>query len=126
MSAKSTSGKIKKGANKQTTLSPIKGSNNRIDEKKKLDTSGITRIIVQYDVGLNNSLFLRGQGLTNLSWDKGLELKNIKPDEWIWETDKPFSNCEFKVLINDNIYEIGENHSVIKGESIRINPKFPK
>lgn len=83
----------------------------------------ITRIIVKYDVGFNNSIFLRGEG-AGLNWDRGIMLKNIKFDEWVWETNLPFTNCEFKVLINDRQYELGENHHLHCGTSFEYTPHF--
>jgi hypothetical protein len=83
----------------------------------------ITRIIIKYDSGFNNTLFLRGKG-ANLSWEKGIPLKNFKSDEWVWETETSFTTCEFKVLINDNLYEIGENHLIACGTSLQYTPKF--
>lgn len=82
-----------------------------------------TRIIIKYDVGFNNSLSLRGKG-ANLSWDRGVSLKNVKPDEWVWETETSFATCEFKVLINDRQYEAGNNHTLACGASIQYTPKF--
>lgn len=82
-----------------------------------------TRIIVKYDVGFNNSIYIRGKG-ANLSWDKGVLLKNVKNDEWVWETDAPFATCEFKVLVNDKHYEQGENHHLHSGANISYTPKF--
>lgn len=82
-----------------------------------------TRVIVKFDVGFNNHLTIRGKG-ANLSWDKGIPLVNVKRDEWIWETETPFANCEFKVLINDNAYEVGENHSIKCGASFQYTPIF--
>lgn len=82
-----------------------------------------TRIIVHYNVGFNNFLSLRGKG-ANLSWDKGIVLKNLKSDEWIFEIETSFNTCEFKVLINDSQYEIGENHLISCGASVQYTPKF--
>lgn len=82
-----------------------------------------TRVVVRFDVGFNNILTIRGKG-ANLNWDKGAPLRNTKPDEWIWETEASFNTCEFKVLINDNQYEIGENHPISCGASIQYTPKF--
>jgi hypothetical protein len=82
-----------------------------------------TSITVKYDVGFNNQLYIRGQG-ANLNWNQGQPLKNIKADEWIWETETPFSNCEFKVLINDHQYETGYNHTIQSGSSISYTPTF--
>jgi hypothetical protein len=82
-----------------------------------------TRIIIKYDVGFNNLITIRGKG-AGLNWDRGLSLKNIDADEWVWETDAPFTASEFKVLINDAHYELGENHILRCGSSIQYTPKF--
>lgn len=89
-------------------------------------TSGKTRsrIVVHYDVGFPNNLYIRGKG-ADLSWDRGILLKNTKADEWVWETDENFATCEFKVLINDYIYESQENHVIKKGQVIEYTPIFP-
>lgn len=83
----------------------------------------ISRIVIRYDVGFNNTIYLRGTG-PNLGWDKGTLLKNTSPDEWVWETDLPFEVCEFKVLVNDKDYENGENHLMKCGSTISYTPKF--
>jgi hypothetical protein len=82
-----------------------------------------TKIVIKYDVGFNNALFLRGEG-NNLSWDKGVLLQNISPDEWMWETEAPFTSLEFKVLLNDTHYEAGENHHLSCGATIHYTPNF--
>lgn len=82
-----------------------------------------TRIVVKFDVGFSNSVYLRGKG-ANLSWDKGILLKNQKADEWTWETDVPFTSCEFKVLINDRDFEVGDNHPLNCGATVQYTPKF--
>lgn len=82
-----------------------------------------TRITVKYDVGYSNTLYIRGSG-ANLSWHQGAPLKNIKSDEWVWETEEPLSSFEFKVLINDHLYETGENHRLQTGSYFRYTPYF--
>ncbi len=84
-----------------------------------------TRVVVQVDAAFAKAIYLRGEGLSGLSWEKGVELQHAKPDEWIFETDQPFTEGEFKVLINDNTFELGDSHSLYPGATIRINPKFP-
>lgn len=84
---------------------------------------GVTRIIVKYDVGFGNQLFIRGKG-AELSWENGILLKNISSNEWLWETSASFPVGEFKVLINDFQYEIGDNHRLEKGANIEYTPKF--
>lgn len=82
-----------------------------------------TRITVKFDAGFGNHLYLRGKG-ANLCWEKGVALKNVKHDEWFWETDLAFTSCEFKVLMNDKHYEIGDNHTLTCGASIQYTPRF--
>jgi hypothetical protein len=82
-----------------------------------------TRIVIKYDAGFGNQLFIRGKG-SHLNWDKGIPLKNVKADEWIWETETSFNSCEFKILINDSHFELGENHLLDCGSSIQYTPKF--
>lgn len=85
-----------------------------------------TRIIVQMDENFPSEIYLRGEGVSNLSWEKGVELKHEKGDEWVFETDEPFNAGAFKVLINDDTFEMGESHPLYPGASIRVNPKFPE
>lgn len=92
----------------------------RKKDKKK------TRIIIQVDENFENELFLRGEGVSSLSWEKGVELKHDRPDEWVFETEEPFSAGSFKVLIDDQTFEMGENHPLYPGASMRVNPKFPE
>ncbi len=82
-----------------------------------------TRIVIKYDAGYSNDLFLRGEG-GSLSWNKGIKMKNIKNDEWLWESEVSFSACEFKVLLNDENFEEGENHALTCGSALRYTPKF--
>lgn len=86
-------------------------------------TTKRTRVVIKYNVGFANALYLRGRG-ANLSWNKGIKLQNVSSDEWVWETNTPFSNCEFKVLINDSVYEAGENHNINCGSDIKYTPHF--
>lgn len=82
-----------------------------------------TRLKVRCNCGFNNNLFIRGKG-ANLSWDKGSPLKNVRADEWIWETTVPFTQCEYKILINDKTYEQGENHHLRCGDAQEHSPRF--
>lgn len=83
-----------------------------------------TRIHVRYDVGFSNSLSIRGKG-ANLSWERGVPLKNIKPDLWVWETELPATVIEFKILLNDRVYEEGSNRTLKSGSQVEYTPKFP-
>lgn len=93
----------------------------RSTEKNKT-VSG--KIIVKYDCGFGNAIYIRGNG-SNLSWEKGQILKNTKPDEWTWELDISSPIGEFKVLLNDTEYEVGTNHILEQGSTIQFTPQFP-
>lgn len=82
-----------------------------------------TRVLIKYDAGFKNNLYIRGMG-GGLSWEQGVLLKNISPDEWVWEPNSPIKDCEFKVLINDERYEIGENHHITGGKLFQYTPQF--
>lgn len=82
-----------------------------------------SRITIKYNAGFPNQLFIRGKG-ANLNWEKGQLLQNTKPDEWIWETEIAFQHCEFKILINDQVYENGENHLLNSGATLHYSPSF--
>lgn len=89
----------------------------------KAKTAVTTRVKIHYNCGFNNNLYIRGQG-ANLNWDKGHLLKNIKADEWLWESTASFNHLEFKILINDKDYEKGENHKIRAGETQEYTPHF--
>lgn len=100
------------------------------DSKKeqKLSSSSSTCvktiITIKYDVGFGNHITIRGHGIAGLSWDKGLPLKNISANEWVFETNATFIQAEIKVLINDRQFEIGPNHALRCGACLRYTPKF--
>ncbi|MBS0654193.1 MAG: hypothetical protein JSR46_00300 [Verrucomicrobia bacterium] len=91
---------------------------------KKHDSHETTKITAKFDCGFPNKLFIRGEGIEGLSWDKGTLMNCTKNDEWSWETDKHFKNGKFKILVNDVQYETGENHTTNSGKSINITPRF--
>ncbi len=80
-------------------------------------------ITVKYNCGFGNCLFIRGDG-AGLSWDKGIQLKNIDSDTWVWEGDRPFTQFSFKVLLNDEIFELGDDHVMISGSNYNFSPNF--
>ncbi len=107
----------------QKAPSPSTRETEKNSTTSKIQKGPKTRIIIHYDVGFPNSLYIRGEG-GPLSWEKGLLLKNIKSDEWAWETTEPFTSCQFKILINDCEFENGDNHTIMCGASIDYTPQF--
>lgn len=85
--------------------------------------SRTTRITAHCNTGFGNTLFLRGEG-AGLSWDQGIPMRNINDNTWIWETDRPFNSCSFKVLINDKQYEMGNNRIVNYHDHCEYSPTF--
>lgn len=83
-----------------------------------------TQIVVQYDAGFPNTLYVRGKGIPGLSWERGIAMKNTRRDEWVFEVDGSFNAAEFKIVLNDKVFEAGENHRIAEGAHVRIAPKF--
>lgn len=84
-----------------------------------------TRVVVRFDTGPGHHLYIRGQG-AGLDWERGLPMSNQGADCWVWETkaDIP-TDCEFKLLIDDQTYEEGPNHQLVNREICTIRPQFP-
>lgn len=106
-----------------------------VNEKKLVQTNNnavkaiprpknLTRILIKYDVGFGNTLSIRGHGLPGISWEKGVSLRNTKANEWLFETPATFTLFEFKVLLNDKVYETGPNHCCKCGSDIQYTPHF--
>lgn len=110
----------KNASTKQSETTTASQTNDKKKAKAKL-----SRVVINCNVGFNNSIFIRGNG-ANLSWDKGIMLQNTRPDEWVWETDQSFNSCEFKVLINDTQYEQGDNHILTNENCIEYTPLFSR
>lgn len=82
-----------------------------------------TRVIVH--LYADEPLYLRGEGVSSLNWERGVPLQPLADNEWVWETDELFATGSFKIFINDETVELGESHPLYPGSSMRINPKFP-
>ncbi len=83
------------------------------------------KVTVKYDVGFKNTLYIRGNG-AGLSWEKGRVMRNTGTDTWVWESEAPVRECEFKVLINDQIYEEGANRRLMQVKVVQYSPTFKK
>ena len=83
-----------------------------------------TIIIARFDVGHGNSLYIRGDGHL-LSWDSGVALEYIGGDAWQWTTKEAREGVlAFKLLINDEVWSIGENFTAPFGETTSFYPAF--
>ncbi len=95
-----------------------------IPRKKAYSMAKLTRVIVKYDAGWGNTLFIRGKGASGLGWEKGIPMQNIGCDEWLWEQVIPKGDVGFKILVNDEIWCQGEDFIVHAKESTTVRPVF--
>lgn len=84
---------------------------------------GLTRIIVKFNAGWGNNLYIRGNG-AGLSWQKGVLMQCTDSDEWIWENKIAKGSIEYKVLINDEVWSAGDDMIVNAGETVTARPTF--
>jgi hypothetical protein len=83
----------------------------------------VTKIIASFDVGWGNALYIRGEG-AGLSWDKGILMDNLAVDHWEWKTVVAQEHLTFKLLMNDRVWQTGDNLEVKAGETLIIIPHF--
>jgi len=82
-----------------------------------------TKIVVRIDVGFGNVLYIRGDG-PGLSWNEGVPMECVAPDQWehtLGESARPVS---FKVLVNDQLWATGADSVVASGSTVTITPEF--
>ena len=83
-----------------------------------------TRIVIHYDTGFGNGLTIRGD-TSPLRWDFGQRCENKNADTWVFETERPKDGeLRFKVLLNDAVWERGEDHRAAVGRETHIFPSF--
>ena len=81
----------------------------------------VTSVLAKVDVGFGSTLSIRGEG-ANLSWEKGQPMAWYD-NAWHWGTNTK-DNFEFKVLVNDTKWSVGENIKATSGDKIEIVPVF--
>lgn len=82
-----------------------------------------TTIVVQFDAGFGNNLYLRGSG-PGLSWESGVLMVNTAANEWTWSTEMASSEFDFKVLLNDQVWSADPNYTALPGLRTIIQPDF--
>jgi hypothetical protein len=82
-----------------------------------------TTIAAKIDVGLGNSLFIRGQG-NGLSWERGTPLHCVDASTWLFATTGAKDRLVFKLLLNDQTWSQGEDLTVEAGKRIEVVPVF--
>lgn len=84
-----------------------------------------TLIRVHYDVGWGNNMYIRGNTYP-LWWNEGRLMRNTASNCWEFEIERiPYGQTlEFKPLINDTTWSLGNNYTVTGGSTIDIYPSF--
>ena len=108
-----------KGANHQIAQGKLNGVSPQFDLPSDFYA---TRLTIKCKAE-GNQLFIRGNG-GGLSWDKGVELRRVNDDTWVWETGELFEDVEFKILLGDRWEIIDQNHQVEWGQKQEFTPKF--
>lgn len=101
---------VKKSANPTTT--PEASANT--------ETLAIRALV---DVGFGNHLYIRGEG-GGLSWDAGQPMACLGAKEWQWTTSNAIRPILFKVLVNDQIWSVGNDYIASPGEITVVEPGF--
>jgi len=83
----------------------------------------VTTVAARIDVGLGNELFIRGEG-NGLSWEKGQLLECMDPTTWIWTTTQAKTAVVFKLLLNDQVWSLGNDLTVEPGQKVEVTPTF--
>jgi hypothetical protein len=93
------------------------------DPDSEMTTVQLTTIAADINVGLGNTLFIRGEG-EGLSWDRGVPLHCIGDSTWTWASTAIKDKAVFKLLLNDAIWAQGDNLTVAAGKDLRLMPVF--
>jgi hypothetical protein len=83
----------------------------------------VTVVEAKIDVGLGNTLFIRGQG-DGLSWLKGVPLNCVDAKTWVWSNTQAKDKVVFKLLLNDEVWAKGEDVVAEVGRKIETVPFF--
>jgi glycosidase len=96
-----------------------------VDIYPSFHEGNITRIRVHRDTGLGNRITLRGD-TSPLNWNSGVDANWSELNAWTWETTSISAGTkfEFKPLINDSQWSLGENYVGVGGATIDIYPIF--
>ena len=93
------------------------------DAEALISTIRLTTIAADINVGLGNTLYIRGKG-EGLSWDKGVPLHCIGDSMWTWASTAVKDKAVFKLLLNDVVWAQGENLTVEAGKDLQVTPRF--
>lgn len=101
-------------------------SNGKIDgENPRFTLAPATRITIRFPTDSNDRLFIRGNGPGMSNWSQAIELRREGNGIWTFETQQGgFENFEYKIVLNDQKWESGQNHKIESGKKEEIIPQF--
>ncbi len=105
----------------KTVRKPREPKARRTDQPAEPGTATVVEVWI--DVGLGNSVYIRGQG-DGLSWDKGQPLECVDGKRWVWSTKRASGRVVFKLLLNDEVWCKGGDLTVEPGGKIDVIPSF--
>ena len=108
-------------AGEKATTNPASDVSPRGQEARVPET--VTVVEARIDVGLGNTLFIRGQG-DGLSWDKGQPLACMNASTWVWHSALARDNIVFKLLVNDQVWAKGADLALEPGRKLEVVPAF--
>jgi hypothetical protein len=88
------------------------------------ETRRMSFVRAHIDVGFGNTLFIRGSG-AGLNWEYGLPMHCVDASTWVWASEDLAQPIEFRLLLNDTTWAIGEILSLSPGQELALTPVFP-
>lgn len=85
--------------------------------------SAITTLRIHYDTGVAHKLFIRGDA-PGLNWEKGIEATWKVGNVWTYQFPTQDRIVEFKVLIDDRVWQVGLNYRIDPGVTRDFYPHF--
>lgn len=88
---------------------------------------GHLAIRAHINVGFGNELFIRGEGLPSLSWQKGIKMTCRTPELWefVYSGSERNGTIEIKILMNDKRWQDGNNIRIEADEEYKeLIPSF--
>ena len=93
------------------------------DFARKPAPTGRTTLEAKIELGLGNSLFIRGEG-GSLNWHRSQAMTQIDKSTWIWSTYFATQPLILQLLLNDLIWAKGENLTLEPGMRLQVLPDF--
>jgi hypothetical protein len=122
-SAPAKTAAVKKAPAKRATKTSTKTESKAKTTSTAKRTVTPTAVLAQVDVGFGNLLYIRGDG-PGLSWDEGTPMECASSEMWTWSTTAASRPFAYKVLVNDEVWSVGDDFIASVGVGNTIWPPF--